>query len=253
MKVSVVIPTYKRPGLAERLEKQIQNYTPDCEVIIIDQSSSNTPNTSEAKNQGIQKSTGDIIIFFDDDIEITDNTISTHLEEYANLDIFGVAGRVINDGETVPPITDVITGQMNQFGTDFTKNFWGERKQFIVHPYGCNMSFRKSVLDKIGGFDTKFPTPLSAFEEVDLGLRVSKLGKIIFSPGALVYHHRAVSGGTRVDQRTRNNQYYQSYGRLLRKHIKFPMVVLSIAILKLRILKESPYSLFSFVKGLFVQ
>jgi GT2 family glycosyltransferase len=115
------------------------------------------------------------------------------------------------------------------------------------------MSFRKSVLEKAGGFDTKFPAPLSAFEEVDLGLRVSKLGKIIFSPKALVYHHRAVSGGTRVDQRTRNNQYYQSYGRLLRKHIKFPLIFLSIAILKLRILKESPYSLFSFVKGLLAQ
>lgn len=249
MKVSVVIPTYKRPGLAESLKHQIQKLNPGTEVIIIDQSESDNPNTSEAKNQGIKKATGEIVIFFDDDVEITPETIDSHLSEYKNTEILGVAGRVINDGEPVPTNTDVVTGQMNSLGTDFTKNFWGMRKQFVIHPYGCNMSFKKSVLDKANGFDVKFPAPLSAFEEVDLGLRISKLGKIVFSPEALVYHHRAESGGTRVDIKSRNNQYYQSYGRLLRKHIKFPRILLSIAIIKLRILKESPYSLLSFVRG----
>ncbi len=250
MNASVVIPTYKRPGLAENLKKQIHQYTPDIEVVIIDQSNSKHPNTSVAKNQGIAKAKGEIVIFFDDDVEITPNTIKAHLKEYSNSNILGVSGRVINDGEAIPANKDVETGTMNKLGTSFVKNFWGERRQNVVHPYGCNMSFRKSILETVGGFDTKFPPPLSSFEEIDLGLRVSKIGVIIFSPDALVYHHRASSGGTRTDIKTRNKLYYQSYGRLIRKHIKFPLSLISIAIIKLRILKEAPYALLAFAKGL---
>jgi GT2 family glycosyltransferase len=252
MKVSIVIPTYQRPGLAENLKKQIQKFDPYSEVIIIDQSRSGTPNTSLAKNQGIAKATGDIIVFFDDDVEILPHTIKTHVKEYEDPQVLGVAGRVINDGEGVPHNTNVATGKMNFLGTQFTKNFWGEKKQAVFHPYGCNWSVRRSVLKIVGNFDTKFPAPLSAFEEVDLGLKVSKLGKIIFSPQALVYHHRALNGGTRVDQKTRNELYYQSYGRLLKKHIGFPKIILAIIIVCLRIMKESPSSFLPFIKGLLI-
>jgi len=251
MKTSVVIPTYNRRGLAKNLKKQILKFTPEVEVIIIDQSDSSTPNTSQAKNQGIAQAVGDVIIFFDDDVEITPNTIKAHLLEYKDPQVLAVAGRVINDGEAVPKDTDVETGEMNSLGTSFVKNFWGEKRQSVVHPYGCNWSVRKSVLKKVGGFDILLPPPLSSFEEIDLGLRVSQIGLMIFSPKALVYHHRAPSGGTRVDRVTRNKLYYQSYGRLIKKHIKFPLFLVSIAILKIRILKEAPYSLISFTKGLF--
>lgn len=251
MKNSVVIPTYNRPGLAENLKKQILKFAPEVEIIIVDQSNSNTPNTSQAKNQGISKARGEILIFLDDDVEITPSTIKAHLHEYKDPNVLAVAGRVINDGETVPENTDVETGKMNSLGTSFIKNFWGERKQTVVHPYGCNWSVRRSVLDKVGVFDVLFPPPLSSFEEIDLGLRISQIGTMIFSPEALVFHHRAQSGGTRVDKVTRNKLYYQSYGRLIKKHIKFPLILVSIAIIKIRIIKEAPYSLISFFKGLF--
>ena len=250
MKVSVVIPTRNRPRLANSLKSQIKKFNPECEVIIVDQSNSKFPNTSKAKNEGIKKAKGEVIIFFDDDVEIIKDTIQSHLKEYSDQSISGVAGRVINDGDSLPKITDVEVGKMNRLGTDFTNNFWSTKKQFVVHPYGCNWSLRKSVLESVGLFDMDFPAPLSAFEEVDLGLRVSKIGKIIFSPGALVYHHRAQTGGTRVDQKTRNNLYYQSYGRLINKHIQLPQIIFSIFILSLRTLKESPGSIISFYKGL---
>ena len=251
MKTSVVIPTYKRPGLAENLKKQILKYEPETEVIIVDQSDSKTPNTSQAKNQGIAQVIGDIIIFFDDDVEITPYTIKAHLQEYKDSKVLAVAGRVINDGEIIPKNTDVETGKMNSLGTAFIKNFWGEKRQHIIHPYGCNWSVRRSVLKKVGGFDVLFPPPLSSFEEIDLGLRISQIGTMIFSPDALVYHHRAQTGGTRVDKITRNKLYYQSYGRLIKKHIKFPQIILSVLILSLRVIKEAPCSLLSFWRGFF--
>ena len=249
MKVSVVIATFNRSDLANNLAIKIRKLNPDVETLVIDQSGSK-PNLCKARNLGISRSKGDVVIFFDDDVEVTLKTITSHLLEYKNSNTIGVAGRVINDGESVPSNTNVETGKVNILGTSFVKNFWGEKRQNVAYPYGCNMSFRKSALDIIGKFDEKFPPPLSSFEEIDLGLRVSKIGNLIFSPDALVYHHRAKTGGTRTDNKVRNKLYYQSYGRLIRKHIKFPLNLISIGVIKLRILKEAPYALLAFAKGL---
>ncbi len=264
MKVSIVIPTYNRPGLALGLARQIRKYEPSSEIIIVDQSDIKEKpieitelelkylenakvNTSIAKNVGLSHATGDVVIFFDDDVEITSETINAHLAEYTNPEVLGVAGRVINDGETVPKETGVLAGQTNKYLTAFTNNFWSTRKQEVQFPYGCNMSFRRAVLEKLGGFDEMIPPP--GWEETDLGLRVTKLGKMIFSPEALVYHHKATSGGTRMSQDQWFRNYYWTYGRLIAKHVSFPENIFSLLSLSVRIIKEYPVAIFSFIKG----
>jgi GT2 family glycosyltransferase len=262
--VSIVIPTYNRPGLALSLARQIRKYEPSSEIIIVDQSEQQEDpkiiseltiiylenakvNTSIAKNIGLKHATGEVVFFFDDDIEITSNTLRSHLEEYSDPNVQGVAGRVINDGETVPEDTDVETGRANKYLTAFTNNFWSTRKQEVQFPYGCNMSFRRAVLEKLGGFDEKIPPP--GWEETDLGLRVTRLGKMIFSPGALVYHHKAQFGGTRMPQNQWFRNYYWIYGRLIAKHVSFPDDIYSLFRLSIRILKEYPKSLADFITG----
>jgi len=264
MKVSVVIPTYNRPGLAIGLARQIRKYDRNAQIIIVDQSKHDEEqneisslnidylknakvNTSIAKNVGLAQATGEIVIFFDDDVEITSETIKAHLAEYADSEVLGVAGRVLNDGEAVPKKTDVEAGKTNKFLTAFTNNFWSTGKQAVQFPYGCNMSFRRSVLEKLGGFDKMIPPP--GWEETDLGLRVTKLGKIIFSPEALVYHHKTSSGGTRMDKDLWFKNYYWTYGRLLAKHVSFPENIYSLLHLSVRIIKEYPVAIFSFIRG----
>jgi len=248
MKTSIVIPTYKRPGLAENLKKEILRFNPEVQIIIIDQTNQ-SPNTSAAKNQGIAQATGEVIIFLDDDVEITKNTVQAHILEYTNPDVMGVAGRVINDGEIIPEVSSVKVGNINSLFTVFEKNFWSTKKQTVEFPYGCNMSFRKSALDITGGFDEKLPPPLSSFEEIDLAIRIRKLGLISFVPDALVYHHRATSGGTRMDTVIRTKLYYQSYGMIIRKHIPFPLSLVSLGIVKFRVIRECPHALINLIKG----
>ena len=265
MKITVVIPTYNRPGLAVALAKQIRVFEPKAEIIIVDQSNHKEDpktisklnviylenpkvNTSIAKNVGLTKATGDIVIFFDDDVEILPNTIKAHIKEYEDSNVLGVAGRAINDGETLPDLTEVETGKTNRLLTLFVNNFWGTKRQFVQFPYGCNMSFRRSILNKLGGFDEQIPPP--GFEETDLGLRITKIGKMIFSPDTLAYHHKATTGGTRMLRSKWFKNYYWIYGRLIRKHVSFPQILISIIHLKLRILREYPLALLSFYKGL---
>src|SRR5205823_3444057 len=56
------------------------------------------------------------------------------------------------------------------------------------HIPGCNMAFRKSCLDAIGGFDAQFRT---AGDDVDVCWRLQERGwKLGFHPAAVVWHHR---------------------------------------------------------------
>ena len=56
------------------------------------------------------------------------------------------------------------------------------------HIPGCNMAFRKTALDAIGGFDPQFR---AAGDDVDICWRLrDNGGSLGFSPGAVVWHHR---------------------------------------------------------------
>lgn len=263
-KVSIVIPTYNRPNLALTAAEIIRRFHPDIQITIVDQQGEahidkgeikklniklvdlQVENTSVAKNRGIKESTGDIIFFFDDDIEITEDTIPQQLKEYDDPQVMGTCGRVLNDHEQIPKDTDVPTGTMNWLGTKFVQQFWSTRKQKIDFPYGCNMSFRADVLKKVNGFDERFP---KIFEEIDLGKRVRTHGKLMFVPEALAYHHKAKSGGTRTDMKNKMRMIYTNYGLYIAKHVPFPLSLLTLALRTRTVLHEAPFAIKDLYKG----
>ena len=263
---SVVIATYNRPGLALNLVKQIREYHPKIEIIIVDQENSSKinpgdikkyqikyfnhekANSSLAKNRGVRETTGEIVIFFDDDVEITKTTIKEHLNAYKDKNVVGVAGRVINDGEKIPKNSAVETGKTNFFGLRFIQNFWSTKKQSVDFPYGCNMSYRRSAIIKAGMFDPKLS---KIFEEIDLGIRLSrKAGKIIFIPEALVYHHKAASGGIRPDEKKSKDQFvFKNYGYYLAKNVPFPFSLISLLVRTRTLLLKHPFVLIDFYRS----
>lgn len=263
-KISVVIPTFNRPNLAFTAAKTIRKFHPDVEITIVDQHGGanidekeikklriklinlNVENTSVAKNRGIKESSGDIIFFFDDDIEITKDTIPQQLNEYTDPDVVATCGRVFNDHEEIPKNTDVPTGKMNWLGTVFVQQFWSSRKQNIDFPYGCNMSYRASVLEKVKGFDERFP---KIFEEIDLGKRVGKYGTISFVPEALAYHHKAKSGGTRTDMKNKMRMIYRNYGLYIAKHVPFPISILTLLLRTRTVLHEASFAIKDLYRG----
>jgi len=264
---TIVIPTYKRTNLALTLAKQIRSFYSNIQIIIVEQETSGNKNqkeidkynieyyqlakanTSIAKNLGIIKAKGEVVIFFDDDVEITKNTVINHLKQYADKNIIGVAGRVINDSEIIPKNTEVETGKTNWLGTKFSYQFWSTKKQTVDFVYGCNMSFRKSALDKINGFDENFP---KIFEEVDLSRRIKKYGDIIFEPNTLVYHHKALSGGIRPEEKNNKNKLiFENYGRYLAKNILFPFSLITLFLRTVSALKISTYTVSALHNGYF--
>lgn len=263
--LSIVIPTYNRPHLAVNLARQIRKFhSKKYQIVIVDQKNANPldekilqelaidyynlpkANTSIAKNKGINVAQGNIIIFFDDDVEITDRTIDAHLNAYTDLAVCGVAGRVINDGEEIPVASHVETGVSNFLATKFVYKFWSTKQQLVDFVYGCNMSFKKKTLKTIEGFDENFP---KIFEEVDLSRRIKQEGNIIFVPEALVFHHKAKGGGIRKDEKQKEQLIYRNYGYFIAKQVPFPFSLITLFLRTGTALQTYPPAIFSLFKG----
>src|SRR3989338_5050764 len=235
-KITIVIGTLNRPkvvlSLIHQLEKAAKKIP--LEVIVFNQGIKFTfinknnfilvhlekPNTCKYLNLGWKMSKSPIVLYLDDDVTITEKTITSHIEAYDNPSIQAVTGRVINDDENIS--LDPQVGKILWFGAVFTKNFSYEKQAFVDFPYGCNMSFRKISLEKVGGFDERLAPPIYSFNEIDIGYRISKRwhNAIVFKPEALVYHHRYKSGGTRnnftQEEIFHGNQF--NYGYFLGKN-----------------------------------
>lgn len=74
--------------------------------------------------------------------------------------------------------------------------------------WSCNMLFRKSAFDELGGFDDKFPYP--HMEDVDLRERVvARFGGFAFVDGAEVLHpQRRQKLGLKLARHKESNFYY---------------------------------------------
>jgi len=215
--ISVIIPTYNRENFLIDLLKDLakQNY-PNFEVIIIDQSEEVSlklgevisslgikikylkiqhKGASRARNIGLRDSKGDLIIFLDDDTVIPENSFLTeHAKCYNDSKIGGVSGKVIEKNKKstfgkigkVFPVICLPGGKAD-----------GEKFTFVDTVKGMNMSFRRDLLERIGGFDERFGAP-SIYEETDVSLKIRRMGyKILFNPNATVIHLSASRGGQR--------------------------------------------------------
>lgn len=157
----------------------------------------NFRSASRARNLGLKKAKGEIIIFLDDDVVFGKDFIAKHVKAFADDKTGAIAGRVISEGQMVEPDRKN-SGQITPWGS-FTDGFSSQIKQEVMTVITCNASWRKSVLNKFGGFDENFTGPIR--EDTDLSLRTLKAGyKIIFEPKAEVIHKRAPSGGFRKSE-----------------------------------------------------
>lgn len=210
MKLSVVIATYNRRNVLEScLKSLLRNKGEIFEIIVVDSSSTDDTNElkdvypiryfsiqersrQRARNLGLSFATGDIVAFIDDDTEVEENWAHFLLEPCRHLDVGGVGGRVLAYGR---PISCSIETKKIRIGEVYRNglvlgNFDTYLPDYIEvdHLPGCNMSFRRSLLIKIGGFDENLKGNCFR-DDTDICMRIKKLGyKLIYQPKAVVRH-----------------------------------------------------------------
>ncbi|HBY57700.1 MAG TPA: hypothetical protein DEG96_07585 [Candidatus Atribacteria bacterium] len=209
--ISVIIPTQGRIQLLRTLfislKKALNKSKCQVEIIIIDSSKQEDSkeiellceqygakyvrgslNVREKRNLGIKEARGEIILFVDSDCEVSQDIFEEHLKMYNNPDAGGILGVTEFVGKETTTWKIV---KRTKFLDVFS--FANTLCNYVDSaPWGTctNLSFRKRILEKVGGFDTNFPFRLGG-DDTDLGIRINKAGyKIKMNPDAIVFHTR---------------------------------------------------------------
>jgi GT2 family glycosyltransferase len=198
-RVSVVVCTYNgAPTLADCLDG-LQNLDyPDYEVIVVSDGSTDaageiaseydvrlieTENRglSSARNTGLQAASGEIVAYTDDDTRPDVDWLKYLAHTFTTTDYAAVGGP-----NPLPPYARGVEQCVSNAPGGPTHVLLTDRD--AEHIPGCNMAFRKSALEAVGGFDPQFRT---AGDDVDICWRMLHQGfKLGFNPGAVVWHRR---------------------------------------------------------------
>jgi cellulose synthase/poly-beta-1,6-N-acetylglucosamine synthase-like glycosyltransferase len=221
--VSVVIPAYNAEGLiAQVAEACLAQDYPRTEVIIVDDGSTDgtgeavqqhpvqyiqQPNRgpAAARNTGWRAAKGEIVCFTDSDCLPAEDWVSRLAECYTSADVGGVGGTydIANDNNLLALCVheEIVQRHLRM-------------PKFVNYLGSFNASYRRAVLEQVGGFDESYRT--ASAEDNDLAYRVIGRGhKLVFTREAVVAHHHPDNLWRYLRQ-----QFWHGYWRmsLYRKH-----------------------------------
>jgi O-antigen biosynthesis protein len=139
---------------------------------------------SNARNTGWQAAAGDIVAYIDDDAYPDSHWL--HYLAASFLTTQNASQAAVGGPNIAPPSDGPIAECVAHSPGGPTHVLISDRE--AEHIPGCNMAFRKSCLQAIGGFDPQFRV---AGDDVDVCWRMQQRGWTLgFSPAAVVWHHR---------------------------------------------------------------
>jgi len=209
----IIIPTWRR---SPTLQKTIDELLCQCRekdlVFIVSQGNIHPsikpdsrvkvlhrriPNLPAARNAGLRSGNNPLVLYIDDDCLVKPGLLDEHGSCYHDHLTGAVAGYVddpVFSGITtqVPSFFDPATGELLQH---FTLPF----SQPSLSVMGANMSFSRTALEMVNGFDENYLRN-ALWEEIDVSFRIRQAGFAIFyCSSAKVLHLRQNDGGCRHD------------------------------------------------------
>ena len=202
-KISVVIPVKNEEEKIERcLEAVFSQSLKPHEVIVVDGHSSDRTverarefqvklvyedygTVGGARQVGVLSAEGEIVAFTDADCIPGKNWLENLVKEFGD-DVVGVGGGIRNIGDglwekSIALALDSFLGSANSVQDRVFKE-----KKLVKSISGCNSMYHKEDILKVGGFNVK----LSINEETELNKRLGMLGKLLYTPDAIILHNQ---------------------------------------------------------------
>ena len=202
LRFSVIVPTFNRADLLRRCLDALaqQDYAGPYEVIVVDDGSTDrTPGVlrsrpgvihlrqanrgpAAARNRGIAAATGDILAFTDDDCLVPADWLSRLADGYVRHPAVAGVG-----GYLEAPTEVLEHNLLARFERSVGRDEYGAGPREVLGGFDCpaggtnNMSYRRAVLEEVGGFDEAFP--FAAGEDADLKRRITDRGyQLLYTP-----------------------------------------------------------------------
>lgn len=222
--ISVIIPTLNR---AEALRQVLDYFLVrepfrDFELILIDQSAeynaepeqlaagSGIPlryvhadfrQTTRARNLGVSLARAELIVFSEDDVEPWPGLLQTYWQFFQNPNHLAATGPVLLPGQPLRKREELKSEELGRLLNHRSMAFNIDFEFDAQFGAGGNSAYRRSVIERAGGFDEAFVGNAWG-EEYEFGYRVrQRSGAIRYLPTAGVIHYALATGGSRMAPR----------------------------------------------------
>lgn len=211
MQLSIILPTYNRLARLQRVLSGLERQTyplAEAEVIVISDGSSDGTNewlaaagphtclrlvpilqanqgVAAARNAGLARATGDLVLFIDDDVVPAPQLIAEHLAPHAAHG----DGVVVLGPMLTPPDFHMqawVRWEQEMLAKQYADMVAGHWAPTARQFYTGNTSLARRYLVEAGGFDPGFRRA----EDVELAYRLAQRGlRFVFNPNAVGYHY----------------------------------------------------------------
>ncbi len=185
--ISVIIPVYNGSGYIEECLSALgRSIYRSFETLVVDDAS--TDNSAEicrgfgvtviglerqsgpaaARNEGAKRAAGDILLFIDADVVVTENTLGQFADIFIGDPGISAAFGSYDDSPRAPDFISQYRNLLHHFvhqrSSADARTFWA----------GCG-AVRREIFSGLGGFDRdKYPAP--SIEDIELGYRLKEKG-----------------------------------------------------------------------------
>jgi glycosyltransferase involved in cell wall biosynthesis len=221
---SIIIPTYNRADkLIETLNSLIRTSLINFElVLVIDGSEDHTSEKinsvknsfqnikiitqenkgrSSARNKGAKESEGDLLIFYDDDIILTEESVSRHLEFHSNHENSICGGNIIEEFSIIKTDFGLFKYGLTIKWIDKYINGYNLLQRDNLFLTAANFSIPRNLFFSLGGFNESLPD----VEDFELAARAFIKGlNVYFDKDNMAYNNDSITCKKYIE---RNRQY----------------------------------------------
>lgn len=169
-------------GSTDGTEDYLHSAQPPVELVPVIQANSGP---GPARNAGVERARGELIIFIDDDVVAAPDLVEQHVRSHQDHD-----GRLVVIGPMLTPSdfspTAWIQWEQEKLEQQYEAMKRGEWAATFRQFYTGNASLPRPLMHEVGGFDRRFRRA----EDVEMSYRLHEAGcRFAFNPQAVGWHY----------------------------------------------------------------